>query len=33
MTRFTHPAKAAVGFVKAATGLLSVSLSVSRYVL
>ena len=33
MTRFTNPTKTAVSLVKAATGLLSVSLSVSRYVL
>jgi hypothetical protein len=32
MTRFTNPTKPAVSLVKAATGLLSVSLSVSRYV-
>jgi hypothetical protein len=33
MTKFTNPTKTAVGLVKVATGLLSVSLSVSRYVL
>ena len=33
MTRFTNPTKTAVSLVKAATGLLSVSLPVSGYVL